>query len=346
MSDSLSDYGLHLWRFRRAAGLGLRSFAALIDQRASVVSAIENGDRPAWRDPRVLARVARVLGTEARDDWLRQYDREGACASDDRLLWWNGSADAPLGDEEIGELCAFLGVRPSELTTGDFPPSPGDQSLPLTDLAIEWRARRTLSRRGHAAAIEPIDVEAALEDAGWRIVVVPGLLPRFSVSACAVRRADGQLVLLVDRIHADVRPVANYRLLLAATAAPLALTDHLREAVELAGADGSRRDCERFALAMLLPGGVVASAAEQIYADLAANRRVPSLEFALRELRNRLATQLAAPAELVERRMASWPCRVDDRVRVALDADEPSLPPLDWLPDWRPAQQRWLFSCR
>ena len=365
----MSDFGLQLCRWRRGAGLGLRTFATLIDQRTSVVSAIENGQRGPWRDPAILARVARALGVpcdapeyeqllDAADDERRSKARAGrrrdadasgpALAHDDALLWWNSAAEAPLEEGDVDDLRRFLGVAAdAKMGEGECARDETHEALdplPLTELSIEWRARRTLGRRGHAAGVEPVDVEAALEDFGWQIIVVPGLLPRFSVGACAVRRAGGELALVVDRIPADVRPAAQYRLLLAATVAPAALADTLIEAAELARAEGSRRPCEQFALAMLLPSRAVSAAAEQAYRDLVAARGVSALELALREIRNRLATQLAAPAELVERRLNAWPCRVFDRVRLAIEAEEPTLPPLDWLPEWRPTRQQRLFT--
>ena len=355
----MSDFGSQLYRWRRAAGLGLRTFAALIDQRASVVSAIERGGRRPWRDPLVIGRVARALGAEldsmeyeqllaaamadtrgARTDEVQ--DRPGF-APGDALLWHNGAADAPLDEQGTKELAEFLGVA-ADANGALRGERAALDPLPLTDLAIEWRARRTLGRRAIPHALTAVDVEAALEDAGWRIVVTPGLLPRFSVAACAVQLADGGLALAVDRVQADVRPLAQYRLLLAATAAPLALADDAATARELAQSDGSRRLCEQFALAMLLPAQIVSAAAERIYHDLAARRGIPPADVAVRELRNRLATLLAAPTELVDRRLFAWPCRVYDRVRLAVAAEEPTLPPVDWLPEWRPTRQQRLFQ--
>lgn len=359
----MSDFGSKLTNWRRAAGLGLRTFAALIDQRTSVVSAIEQGARRPWRDPLILDRVARALGAEldspeyeqlwdaasATNSRSRRHGDETdtaagpAFAPDDILLWHNGAVDAPLDEEGIDHLARFLGAT-ARFELQQSAAETTAERLPLTDLAVEWRARRTLGRRDDPYSSGAADVEAALENAGWQIAVVPGLLPRFSVAACAVRQADGQLALVVDRVHADVRPLAQYRLLLAATAAPLALSDTLLSARAMAQEPGSRRLCEQFALAMLLPAAAVGAAAERVYRELCASRGIPSLDVAARELRNRLATRLAAPAELVDRRLAAWPCRAYDRVRLAIAAEEPTLPPVDWLPEWRPARQQRLFQ--
>lgn len=352
---AMSEFGSQLYRWRRGAGLGLRTFAELIDQRASTVSAIEQGLRGPWRDPVILDRVARALGFDLdspdyevfRNASISSHREENhkrrLLARNASLLWHNGAADAPLDDEGIEELASFLGVAPRPQFGGDESSQAWDP-LPLTDLAVEWRARRTLGRRGDPHAPGTVDVEAALEDAGWQIAVVPGLLPRFSVSACAVFNANERMTLVIDRVYADTRPLAQYRLVLAATAAPLALADGPASARAVAHAEGSRRRCAQFSLAMLLPAKVVGAAAEGVYHELCTARGAPAAEAAIRELRNRLAAMLAAPTELIDRRLAEWPCRVYDRVRLAVAAEERTLPPADWLPEWRPTRQQRLFT--
>ena len=53
---------------------------------------------------------------------------------------------------------------------------------------------------------------------------------------------------------------------------------------------------------------------------------------------------LGWPTCWLDRRLAAWPCRTYDRVRLAIAAEEPTLPPVDWLPEWRPARQQRLFQ--
>jgi hypothetical protein len=267
-------------------------------------------------------------------------------------------------------------------------PNSAEKTLPmLTELAIEWRVRRLLGRRAAQLAAAPVDVEAVLEnEAGVQLEIVPGLIPRFSVQACAVETATG-LTFFIDRIVADSRPMAAYRHLLAMLFAPSALwhasdpavsaAESLTEAstslatgstalatasAALATGSGGRpaeqfrrwqecpswpqrlRDCERFALAMLLPANPVLLGAESAYSELVQQQGWVEIDVAARAVRNRLAEQFAVPPTLVHRRLVGWPCHLYGRIAQALAAQESTLPPMDWLVDKSAPRQRTLFD--
>lgn len=341
---------------RQQAGLGLRTFAGLIDERASTVSAIESEARPPWRSAEKLARVAEVLGAPlAVAMWQSEPHTNGHAAepapdSEARqLLWWWTSDEAPaLERETAAELAAFLGAETAN-AEDELAAWPS-----LTELAIEWRVRQLLGRRGVQLTVAPVDVEAALEGgAGVRLEIVPGLVPRFSVQACAVRE-PGRLALYVDRIVADSRPLASYRDLVATCFAPAVLSG---PAPDCAGwflalrSNGhwpqALRDCQRFALAMLLPAGPVLNAAESAYQELVAQQGWVDVDTAARTVRNRLAEQFAVPPTLVHRRLVGWPCHVYGRIAQALAAEETTLPPCDWWQHEREqVVQRELFAKR
>lgn len=354
----MTTFGELIRSYRLRAGLGLRTFAALIDERASTVSAIESHRRAPWRQAAALARVADVLGlVESSNLWqkilkLSQKVPPGRAKSSldvGQVAWWWQADDAPHIDRQsVGELADFLGA-----TTNDDVDTPLDEPFrPLTELAIEWRVRRLLGRHEVQMAAAPVDIEAALENqAGVRLEIVPGLIPRFSVQACVVA-AEAGLTFYVDRIIADSRPMASYRQLLALCYAPAALwnaaaTTRAMQFLQMEADDtwtGRLRDCERFALAMLLPANPVLLGAENAYSELVAQQGWLETEDAARALRNRLAEQFAVPTALVHRRLVGWPCHLYGRVAQALAAEENTLPPLDWLVEEGGLQQRTLFD--
>jgi transcriptional regulator with XRE-family HTH domain len=361
-------YGAELRALRLTAGLGLRSFAELIDQRASVVSAIEQGLRGAWRLPDLRCRAASVLGI---DRGSAAWDRLESAAANTafpngegrefnpspptlagleeplQLVHWQTTSPLAASDPSTPTaLGQWLQVSTRELTSDGLndenrAEAPADVSPHprLTDLQIEWRARRLLGPRDTPAATTAVDVEAALESRGFRLVIIPGLIPRCSVTACVLEGGLGTSLLVVDRIYADSRPVASYRFLLAQLVAPRFLgaggTWH-------APADPVR--CQRFAIAALLPAHAVGRAASAAFTDLVEQQGwLPPVE-AQHALCNRLASQFSVPPELMHRRLANWPCRVYDRMALALEAQERTLPPSDWLGPAPPWRQQRLFS--
>lgn len=344
---------------RQQAGLGLRTFAGLIDERASAVSAVESARRAPWRRKETILRVADVLGvSDSSAPWSETLSTNGAVQGDPvsgTLLWWWTTEDGNMLDlKTVATLAEFVEAEP-------IAQNPTEQhhrecTWPLlTELAIEWRVRQLLGRRGNQATVAPVDVEAALEkSAGVQLEIIPGLVPRFSVQACVVRVGD-TTVLYVDRIVADSRPLASYRHLLATCYAPAVLGEPAqRENVDwfLALQQGdywpqALRDCQRFALAMLLPAGPVLSAAESAYQELVQQQGWVEVEVAARAVRNRLADQFAVPPSLVHRRLVGWPCHVYGRIAQALAAEETTLPPTDWTEHENSRTfQRELFAKR
>jgi hypothetical protein len=212
--------------------------------------------------------------------------------------------------------------------------------------------RHLLGRHEANRIAAPVDVEAVLENqAGVRLVILPGLIPRFSVQACATVDATG-ITLFVDRIVADSQPIASYRQLLALCFAPAALwqADAQTSASSFWQLHSGNhwpqqlRDCQRFALALLLPANPVLAAAETAYQALVGQQGWIETGDAIRGLRNHLAEQFAVPTSLVHRRLIGWPCHLYGRIAQALAAQEPTLPPLDWIVEQAPTRQRTLFD--
>ena len=355
--SQMNTFGSLLRHYRLRAGLGLRTFAALMEERASAVSAIESGRRRPWRRERSLQRAAEVLGlVEPSQVWhqmLSSAHREHvpASAPPGSLLWcWTTEDSPPLCQERAAELADFLGAQ---FAWEDTYPQGKELPETLTELAIEWRVRRLLGRRISHFASAPVDVESVLEtEANVRLEIVPGMIPRHSVQACIVRSAQ-QTTLYVDRIVADSRPVASYRHLLAQCYAPAVLWDSLGDLqnaewfmTRQTRGNGSvaERDCDRFALALLLPATPVLSGAENAYRELVEQQGWVDLDEAWRWVRNRLAEQFAVPPALVHRRLLGWPCHLSGRIAQALAAEELSLPPADWIAGNSSSQQRMLFE--
>ncbi|MDZ4657725.1 MAG: helix-turn-helix transcriptional regulator [Bythopirellula sp.] len=366
-------FGQHLRDLRIRAGLGLRTFAELVAERTSTVSAIELGACAPWHRVEKLDRVVDVLGLVESSDYCRDFYALARTApasngtahptSRGTLAWWWTTDYAPALDEPtIHAMSEFLGVANAEsnaLTNGaarraerasleELARYPA-----LTELAAEWRVRKLLGRRDSPITAAPVDVEAALESqAGVRIEIIPGLIPRFSVQACAVIR-DGTITFLVDRIVADSRPLASYRELLARCYAPAALwmssteappTDWFFRLQQHPDWPQLLRDCERFALSMLLPATPVLSAAETAYREVVEQQGWIETDVAAHAVRNRLAEQFAVPPLLVHTRLTRWPCHVYGRIAQALAAEERSLPPLDWFVEEEAPRQRLLFE--
>jgi transcriptional regulator with XRE-family HTH domain len=353
----MTTFGSLLHHYRLRAGLGLRTFATLVEERASAVSAVESGRRLPWRRERTLQRTAEVLGlVEASQSWEQMVElaQESSVLStplDGSLLWWWTTEDSPaLDNDTAAEMAEFLGVEFSSEKTSLYE---DNDSESLTDLGIEWRVRQLLGRRSTPLATAPVDVESVLEnEADVRLEIVPGLIPRFSVQACVLRSAE-QTTIVVDRIVADSRPTASYRNLLAQCYAPAVLWQWTSE---LKGAGwflqwqlcedwlGMSHNCARFALAMQLPATPLLAGAESAYRELVEQQGWVEFEAAACSVRNRLAEQFAVPQALVHRRLLGWPCHLYGRIAQALAAEEPTLPPADWIADDAPARQRLLFE--
>ena len=361
----MAAFGPLLRFYRLRAGLGLRTFAGLIGQRASTVSAIESVRRAPWRHDELLQRVAEVLGlAESSDSWnelcllaRRDADRPIATNSPGQgetlQWWWSTDGAPPLDQQELAEMASFLGAT---IATGPSAEESNIELPPLTELAIEWRVRRLLGRRNSLVAAGPVDVESALErQANVRLEIVPGLVPRFSVQACVVKSPDA-VTIYVDRIVGDSRPLASYRQVLAECYAPAALwgDDALADQAacwfeRLQASDAwprALRDCRRFALAMLLPANPVLAGAEIAYRELVEQQGWVEPEVGARVVRNRVAEQFAVPPAEVHRRMVAWPCHLYGRIAQALAAQEPTLPPTDWLVDDDAPRQQTLFDLR
>jgi transcriptional regulator with XRE-family HTH domain len=364
----MGSFGHHLRRLRLRAGLGLRTFAELVDERTSTVSAVELGQRTPWHRAERLKRVGDVLGLVESSDYCREFfklahltptandpvphQRRGILG-----WWWTTDNAPPLDEAVICELTDFVGASQNVTTFTDNRHSNPMRELTrypaLTELAAEWRVRKLLGRRDSPIAAAPVDVEAVLESqAGVRIEIVAGLVPRFSVQACAMIH-EGGITFLVDRIVADSRPLASYRELLARCYAPAALwmsVDarptanwffHLHQDKDW---PQLVRDCERFSLSMLLPAAPVLAAAETAYREVVEQQGWVETEVATRAVRNRLAKQFAVPPLLVHTRLVRWPCHVYGRIAQALAAEEVTLPPLDWFVEEEPLRQRVLFE--
>ena len=353
----MTAFGSLLRHFRLRAGLGLRTFAGLLDQRASVVSAIESGRRAPWRQDSILIQVAEILGlcqdSKAWHEFLGAADRGDFAPAEPRgklLWWWTSSHTAQPDAKSIRDLASFLGGE------SDLEEYCREGALPhdsLTELEIEWRVRSLLGPRNTPIVSAPIDVESVLENgAQVRLEIVPGLVPRFSVQACVLRHED-QLTIVIDRIVGDSRPTSSYRHVLAQCYAPIALRECFQGLATTGAffdllADGSwplfRRDCSRFALSLMLPATPLLQAAESAYRELISQQGWVELEEATRTIRNRLAEQFAVPTTLVHHRLMGWPCHLYGRIAQALAAQEPTLPPTDWMEVTSSSRQRLLFE--
>ncbi|MEQ8208787.1 MAG: helix-turn-helix transcriptional regulator [Lacipirellulaceae bacterium] len=336
-------FGQRLRQLRIDAGLGLRTFAQLVDQRASVVSAVESGRRGPWRDEEILLQVANVLGVEERvleeaDSISDEFRPDDDWSLDpiSRLHSWvlspaASAAGGEFDDEAQTELTETLGVQPPTLGEQDG----FQETQPLTDLAVEWQARRLTARLS-----TPVDVEAALERNGVRLEIVAGLVPRYSVQACVTCEEPDQedpsssSTIWIDRTIADSHPIASYRLLLARAYAPLALrSENLQD-----------RDAKAFALAMLLPAAPLQAAAETAYTDYVDRHGWLSPGIMKQYLCNQLAEAFAAPPHLIAQRLDGWPCPITPRLELALETRERTLPPTDWERSPEPAEQMLLFT--
>lgn len=340
----MQAFGPRLRKLRIEAGLGLRTFAHLVDQRASVVSAIESQRRGPWRDEEIILQAANVLGVELAlltegDSTSAEFEQDEQWSLEplSRLHSWVLSPTASAAADELDEagqteLAATLGVEPPTAHEHDS----FEVRQPLTDLAIEWQARRLTARLA-----TPVDVEVALERTGVQLEIVAGLVPRYSVQACVTceepdegDQSSASTTVWIDRTIADSHPPASYRLLLARAFAPLALSCKQLDA----------RDAGRFALAMLLPAAPLQAAAEHAYTDYIDRHGWLSASVMKQYLCNQLAEQFAAPPHLISQRLDGWPCPLAPRLELALDTHERTLPPTDWQQSFKPAEQLRLFS--
>ena len=360
----MTTLGTLLRERRQQAGLGLRTFAGLIDERASTVSAIETGKRSPWRSKQIISRVAHVLEAETfAAEWHNHLSANGQAVESPgesqpdsencKLLWWWTGSDSPqLTPQQVGELAGFVNAKSADKSSVNSEASESPWPA-LTELAIEWRVRQLLGRRNMSHNLAPVDVEAVLEnEAGVHLEILPGLVPNFSVQACTVSSPQG-LAILVDRIIADSRPLASYRHVLATCYAPVLLWNRCLAKTSCAGpfltlqqsADWPKmlRDCQRFALALLLPANAVQLAAQHAYQEMIQQQGWLDAEIAARDLRNRLAEQFSVPTTLVQRRLTGWPCHLYGRIAQALAAEETTLPPTDWIEENR-MEQRQLFD--
>jgi transcriptional regulator with XRE-family HTH domain len=82
-SRMMPQFGLHLRKLRLQAGLGLRRFAGLLDERPSTVSGVEQGRRLPWKNMQKLQKAADVLGIAANSP---QFERLINLAKDAREL--------------------------------------------------------------------------------------------------------------------------------------------------------------------------------------------------------------------------------------------------------------------
>ena len=357
-------FGPMLRAYRLRAGLGLRTFAGLVDARASTVSAIESGRRAPWRRQEQLHRVADVLGLVVNSPFWKDFS---VLAEDSSIqppstggqlkCWRTGNGDAIVNASYLPELAEFVGADPVSFHTEGLSQSNSEPLLPqLTELSIEWHLHQVLGRYRSQKTPLPVDVEAALEkQAGVRLEIMPGLIPRFSVAACIVQNGE-ETIFCVDRIVADSRPTASYRNLLAQCYAPLALWSEFLESDPPAqwffqlqhgnGWNQAARDCRRFALAMLLPATAVWDGAETAYRELINEQGWVDTDDAILAVRNRLAEQFAVPTSLVHRRLVGWPCHLYGRIAQALEAQELTLPPADWIGEERNPRQKMLFDTK
>ena len=362
----MNTLGSILRQRRQQAGLGLRTFAGMLDERASTVSAIESGQRAIWRDPDKHQRIGELLGNGTPLDFSAAQDSSATSAPLQtnapaaantyvgRLRYWWTSPKAPrLEPREISALADFLQAEPVDLQSGPPPEAKVDWPA-LTELAIEWQVGQILGKQGGHCSPGPVDVEAVLEArTQLRLEIVPGLIPKFSVQASAIQNGNSTTI-CIDRIVADSRPLASYRMLVASCYAVQALG--AKVLANSAGAESFfalqqldylpciERDCLRFALAMSLPATPVLAAAEAAYEGLIAEHGWVEPEEAARVIRNQLAEKFAVPPTLVQRRLTGWPCHLYGRIAQALAAEEPVLPPTDWFELSRPKVQRQLFT--
>jgi transcriptional regulator with XRE-family HTH domain len=129
-------FGHQLRRLRMRAGLGLRTFAELVDERTSTVSAIELGARTPWHRREKLCRVADVLGIVESSDFCQEFivlarnePANGAVMPGTRGIlgwWWTTDHAPPLEESAVSELAEFISA-----TTGEQVASDGKPPIPV-----------------------------------------------------------------------------------------------------------------------------------------------------------------------------------------------------------------------
>ena len=182
----MNSFGQLLGHLRRRARLGLRSFAELVDERASTVSALELGLRSPWHRTEKLAVAANVLGLSAESPEhdaffraARQSQPTPAPQTPGQLgWWWTTDLAEPLHTADVQNLAEFIGARPlgASATATELAAAAARELSrypALTELAAEWRVRQLLGPGDTPLAAAPVDVEAVLEHrAGVRIEIV------------------------------------------------------------------------------------------------------------------------------------------------------------------------------
>lgn len=356
----MSPFGSLLRQYRIRARLGLRTFASLINDRASVVSAIESGRRAPWRSEEKRRQIADVLGLVEHSERYQEFCKSAESDATDPqpiegelLWWWTTEESAEMDAETTLEMVDFIRDR-SDRDSADFEEYKTIQTEEeLTELEIEWRVRNFLGSHSTQRALAPIDIESILEnDKRVLLEIVAGLIPRFSVQACLLK-SPTQTTLVIDRVIADSRPMATYRDLLAQCYSPIELWQSASESkntnwfwnvLSSEAWTSLKRDCHRFSLATLLPAAPLLKAAEAAYRELVEQQGWVEVEEAVCWIRNRLAEQFAVPSQLVHRRLTGWPCHLYGRIAQALAAEELTLPPSDWIEEKSESRQQMLFE--
>ena len=195
-----------------------------------------------------------------------------------------------------------------------------------TELEIENFAWELLRCEPKVRACLPIDVELLLELQDISLVVVAGLIPRFSVECCAYRlNPNGQIIVAIEKLIADSRPEPSYRQILAKVLGHLTLhkgvidqTGSIDDYLVLRSSSIWPRieyDAQRFAVSLMAPEELVAQAAAPHYAQLIAEQGFTDLHAIEQQLRNYLATTFLVTTEQIHQRMVRWPCQLYQRVR-------------------------------
>ena len=211
-----------------------------------------------------------------------------------------------------------------------------------TELEIENFAWELLRREPKVRACLPIDVELLLELQNISLVVVAGLIPRFSVECCAYRlHPNGEVIVAIEKLIADSRPEPSYRQILAKVLGHLPLpqgvidqTSSIEDYLVLRSSPIWPRieyDAQKFAVSLMAPEELVAQAAVPLYAQLIAEQGFGELNAIEQQLRNYLATNFLVTTEQLHQRMVCWPCQIYQRVRKSVSLGSPRLLPLEGM---------------
>ena len=209
-----------------------------------------------------------------------------------------------------------------------------------TELEIENIAWELLRRKPKVRACLPIDVDLLLELQGISLVVVAGLIPRFSIECCAYQlHPNGEVIVAIEKFIADSRSEPSYRQILAKVLGHLTLhkevldqTSSIEDYLALRSSPAwphMEHDAHRFAVSLMAPEELVAQAAAPLYAQLIAEQGFGELRAIEQQLRNCLATTFLVTTEQIHQRMVRWPCQIYQRVRKSVSLGSPQLLPLD-----------------